>query len=396
MKHAITNISNNTCTGCGACVSACPNQCITLEYDREGFTVARVRETDCVDCGKCVSVCHVRSPLPRKEYRTRRYAAVNKNREIALKSSTSGIFWVLAKWIVEKRHGVVYGAILDDDLIVRHARGETLQECKPFRRSKYLQSNTQRIFPLVREDLENNRTVLFSGVPCQIAALYKYLGKTYENLYTVDLLCHGAPSQGLYNAYRKWLENKHGSDVTNINWRDKREMWMPSHMSYQFREGGELYEENEDNLFQKGYVRNIYLRYYCYHCAYARVPRVGDITLGDDVRYQGELIEERRYGISVVAVSSRKGEELFQAAARECKYHEVPLDANEIGKVNHLLCPPKWNNKRPLFFNDYFRGTPFDILDKRYIHQSSLTKWIVRFRQILVLVGVKARKLLVL
>lgn len=382
MKNLIKNISNATCTGCGACVSACPKKCIELQYDKEGFSIAHINQEECIDCGRCTKVCHVQNkPIPKK-YESRSYAAVNSTREVALESSSGGIFWLLVKYIIEEKNGVVYGAVCDSDLKVRHTRATSLEECVAFRRSKYLQSDTQGIFQCVKEDLQNHQVVLFSGTPCQVAALYTFLEKEYDNLYTCDVVCHGTPSQGVFEDYKKWLEKQHHSSITNIEWRDKRNGWKPNYVSYQFENGDEIYEASTVNIYQAGFLKNIYLRNHCYQCAYASLPRTGDISLADYWKYSGELVKEEYFGISIVLVSSRKGEELFDGIKSECKYHEVPIeDVKAISR--HVALPPEWNFKRKLFFKDYLKGVSFDKLDKKYIHQNIWTKGLVKIQALL-------------
>lgn len=382
MKNTIMNISNATCTGCGACTTVCPKKCIDLQYDKEGFAIAHINQAECINCGKCKKVCHIQNEPIRKEYESKSYAAVNAISEVALNSSSGGIFWLLVKYVIEERCGVVYGAICGTDLKVRHVRAVTLEECVAFRRSKYLQSDTQDIFPSVKEDLCNNKRVLFSGTPCQIAALYAYLEKEYDNLYTCDVVCHGVPSQVIFEDYKRWLERQHNSKITNIEWRDKRNGWKPNYISYQFENGDEIYEASTINIYQAGFLKNIYLRNCCYKCAYASLPRIGDISLADYWKYEGELDEEEYVGISIVIVSSVKGEALFEAIKKGCKYHEVPIE--KVKAISrHVAQPPKWNFKRNMFFKDYFNGTSFDKLDKKYIHQNVWTKGLVKIQALL-------------
>lgn len=189
------------CCGCNACVQRCPKQCIAMCEDEEGFLYPEVDEAICIDCGLCENVCPVinqadaRIPL-------QVYAAKNTDEKIRMHSSSGGVFSILAEQTI-KQGGVVFGARFDENWEVKHDYTETIDGVSVFRGSKYVQSKTGDTFKQAEQFLKQNRKVLFSGTPCQIVALKRYLKKEYENLLLVDFICHGVPSLGVWRKYLK-------------------------------------------------------------------------------------------------------------------------------------------------------------------------------------------------
>lgn len=187
------------CCGCAACVQRCPKQCITLHEDNEGFLYPQVDESLCIDCGLCEKVCPVinqadeRTPLGV-------YAAKNPNESVRMQSSSGGVFTMLAERIIDE-DGVVFGACFDERWEVVHSYVETKEALAKFRGSKYVQSKIGSTYQQVEGFLKSGRKVLFSGTPCQIAGLKKYLRKEYDNLLAVDFICHGVPSPGVFRTY---------------------------------------------------------------------------------------------------------------------------------------------------------------------------------------------------
>ena len=192
-------LDKHSCCGCAACVQACPKQCISFNEDEQGFRYPLVDESICIDCGLCEKVCPVIHQLDAKKP-LKVYAAQNPNEEIRLKSSSGGIFTMLAESVIDEG-GVVFGAQFDKNWEVEHAYTESKEGLAAFRGSKYLQSRTGETYKQTRDFLKAGRSVLYSGTSCQIAGLKKFLRKEYENLITVDVVCHGAPSPLVWRTY---------------------------------------------------------------------------------------------------------------------------------------------------------------------------------------------------
>jgi len=297
----INILDKKDCCGCSACVQKCPKQCITLKEDNEGFLYPIVDKKICIDCGLCEKVCPVlHQGEPRKPFKA--YAAKNLDEEIRRQSSSGGIFTVLAEQVIQEK-GVVFGARFDENWEVKHDFTETIEGLAAFRGSKYLQSRIEDNYKKAEEFLKQGRKVLFSGTPCQIAGLKRFLRKEYKNLLMVDFVCHGVPSPGVWKQYLKEIVvqlcdkksvlidsiSKENVHVESISFRDKTSGWkkysFALHLSVTSRNGikntASLYEVFPQNTFMKGFLANLYLRPSCYACV-AKCGKSGsDITIGD-------------------------------------------------------------------------------------------------------------------
>ena len=228
------------CCGCEACVQCCPKRCISMHEDKEGFLYPKVDKEACIDCGLCEKVCPIIHQAEPTEPLSS-YIAINPNEEIRLHSSSGGIFTLLAEQVIAEG-GVVFGARFDENWDVVHAWTDTIEGLAPFRGSKYVQSRIGNTYKETKDFLQQGRKVLYSGTPCQIAGLKKYLRKEYDNLLTVDFICHGVPSPGVWRRYlselRESLRAERGDGkntvpssidelpvITGISFRDKSNGW---------------------------------------------------------------------------------------------------------------------------------------------------------------------------
>ena len=336
------NIKNKKdCCGCSACVQKCPKQCISLYEDNEGFLYPRVNTVSCINCGLCERVCPV---LNQAEERTPMevFAAKNPNEEIRKESSSGGIFTLLAEQTIDTG-GVVFGVKWNEHFEAVHAYTETKDGLADFRGSKYVQSQVGETFKQAEQFLKQGRHVLYSGTPCQIAALKLYLQKEYDNLLAVDIICHGTPSPGVFRWYLSEelqmsfarqngkkikfdqpssitsiakadiLAKELGFEIKNIRFRDKQLGWKNYHfalsldniststqtfISYPFHK----------NSFMRGFLRDIYLRPSCYACPAKSGKSGSDITLAD---YWGidSLIPklDDDLGVSGITINTNKG-----------------------------------------------------------------------------------------
>ena len=281
-------IQKKQCCGCSACLHICPKHSISFREDKEGFLYPQVDTATCIECGLCEKVCPVlnqgeeRMPL-------KVYAAKHADDEIRMKSSSGGIFTLLADQIIDKG-GVVFGARFNENWEVVHDYTETKEGLAPFRGSKYVQSNIGNSYKLVEEFLKTGREVMFTGTPCQVAGLKKFLRKDYENLLTVDFVCHGVPSPMVW---RKYLEEEiarqgNNSVVTGVNFRDKSTGWKKYSFVLNFSKASADGEQNTvfssvftDNAYMNAFLSDLSLRPSCYACP-AKVGKSGaDITIGD-------------------------------------------------------------------------------------------------------------------
>lgn len=275
------------CCGCGACVNICPRGCIAMRRDSEGFSYPRVDEALCIQCGLCERVCPFLNP-DKSRMPMGVYAAKNPSDEVRLASSSGGIFSMLAGHIIEQG-GVVFGAKFDDTWNVVHDYAETKEGLRPFMGSKYVQSATGESYSLAAKFLKENRQVLFSGTPCQIAGLKRYLGADYPNLLTVDVICHGVPSPVVWERYLAETSRSLSAGTASelkigaISFRDKANGWKNFSFVIRGENNSVLLSESgiTENIYMRGFLRDIYLRPSCYACQCKKGSSGSDITLGD-------------------------------------------------------------------------------------------------------------------
>lgn len=392
---SITN--KQDCCGCHACASVCAKRSITMQEDNEGFLYPVVDANTCTDCGLCEKVCPViNQDKPRKPLKV--YAAKNRNEEIRRQSSSGGIFTPLAEAVI-RDGGVVFGAKFDKDWNVVHAWTDTIEGIADFRGSKYVQSTIGDTYREAREFLKQGRKVLFSGTPCQISGLRKFLRKGYDNLLIVDVVCHGVPSPLVWRKYleetmeRLRAERDAGKNtvssslmdlpvITAISFRDKTHGWKKFGFRLRYaasKAAGNsvsISSNDEDstflqpflkNVFMKGFLKNLYLRPSCYACA-ARSGKSGsDISIADFwgvQNYYPEFDDDK--GIGLVLVNTDKGRRAYEqtnADSIESTY-EQGLMHNPC--LEHSVARTKWVGT----FWTEFRINGITILNKIFIKMS--------------------------
>ena len=326
------NLANKSqCTGCTACASICPQNCIQMKENSEGFSYPVIKDNSiCISCRACERVCPILNDNQRNEEQTKAYAALSKDDGLRMESSSGGVFSELAKLVLET-NGIVYGASYDKDFKVKHIGIENVELLGKLRGAKYSQSELSTSFQRIKMQLDVDRQVLFSGTPCQIGGLKAFLKKDYANLFCIDFVCHGVPSPLVwkkYVEYRARIDNN-SNTPEYINLRNKESGW--SHFSYkvEFAYPGEkryLCRNNED-LFMKLFVSNYILRRSCSDCHYKGYSRVADITLGDFWGIWNIIPDmDDNKGTSLVLTHSDKGEKLLKTAADNLRYGQVTLD----------------------------------------------------------------------
>lgn len=269
------------CTGCGACVQRCPKRCISWTQREFGFRYPQIDKDACVNCGLCEKVCPTDKALE-VPVEQKVYAAVHKDTEVLAKSTSGGAFTAIADAIFAQG-GIVYGAAMLDDMQVKHIRTTGKDDFEGLRSSKYLQSDTGTTYQMVEQDLKQGKFVLYSGTPCQIDGLKNFLGKDYETLYTVDIVCHGVGSQAYFDKYMDFARERYGK-IKALRFRSKEYAGWSC--------GGVVVVDFSDCLKKIPYrdFDNYYYSYFlsgdiyrksCYSCKYANTNRVGDFTLGD-------------------------------------------------------------------------------------------------------------------
>ena len=368
------------CCGCSACVQKCPKQCISLKEDNEGFLYPEVDKSICIDCGLCEKVCPVLHQCePRKPLKV--YAAKNLDEEIRRQSSSGGVFTLLAEQVIQEG-GVVFGARFDENWEVKHDYTETIEGLAAFRGSKYVQSRMEDNYRKAEEFLKQGRKVLFSGTPCQIAGLKRFLRKEYDNLLTVDFVCHGVPSPGVWRQYLKETVaqmcdknsvstdpiSKENAHVESISFRDKSSGWKKYSftltLSTTSRSGVKntvsLCEVHSKNIYMRGFLANLYLRPSCYTCVAKSGKSCSEIAIADFWKIEeidSSMDDDK--GTSLVLIYTQKGMETFNVrknSIKEKSYKEALLGNSSIEKSVQ-------KNEYVSKFWDCFSWTGFADLD---------------------------------
>lgn len=316
------------CTGCGACFNSCPVGCIKMVDNEKGFKVPNIDFTKCIRCNKCRNLCPINKKINMivpKVY----YAAIAKDKDIVKNSSSGGLFSLFAKEVFNDK-GVVYGAKLDiNKNEVFHVRVDNLKKLKLINGSKYVYSSINDIFKNVKDDLNKNIKVLFSGTPCQIAGLKSFLGKDYDNLYCIDFVCHGVPSPLVFKNYINYLEDKYSSKIKSVNFRNKDHGWNNSKIQIVFENDEVLTEKFYENTYMKLFLNNFILRDSCYNCHFKNNKSLSDITLGDFWGIEN-FINNKNFldnkGVSLVILNNNKGVNLFNKVKNELIYEERSYD----------------------------------------------------------------------
>lgn len=316
----------NLCTGCSACAKVCPKQCITMTADAEGFVYPVINQDSCISCGKCRSVCpSINKPKDDGKIPVA-FAIQNKNEDIRANSSSGGVFYLLANKILSMK-GVVYGAGFNEDFDVCHKRVDNEQGVKQLMGSKYVQSEIGDTYISVRKDLDEGKTVLFTGTPCQIAGLQSYLNRDYDNLYCQDLICHGVPSPKIWKKYRQQISQ--GKTLNGVSFRNKASGWKRYSTEYNFTDGSKTIQPASQDAYMRSFLLGLSVRPSCFNCSFRMLHRKSDITLADFWGIENLCPEiDDNKGTSLAIIHTQKGKELLDSVFDDIKCTQVEvLDA---------------------------------------------------------------------
>lgn len=315
------------CCGCTACECICSHGAITMDYDEAGFCFPLVDTSKCVDCGLCEKVCPIINDNPLNESLSS-YVAVADDNEEQLTSTSGGLASVFARYILTEQNGVVYGCTGVDCNHVKHIRVTTAEDLYLLKGSKYVQSDVSVIFKQVKEDLRSNKTVLFVGTPCQDAGLRKYLRKDYDNLYCIDFVCHGVPSQKMLTDHI--LDLKLSQPIGRIGFRYKRRGIISE---YRFlladTKGKIIYNKLYGvDYYMSGFILGLFYRDSCYTCKFAKQQRIGDITIGDywDKTKEYSCLKNSRDGLSQMHINTEKGRLLVERLSGSINYKSIDIE----------------------------------------------------------------------
>ncbi len=347
------------CCGCGACAEACHTGAIRMVPDQEGFRYPRMDQTRCTDCGRCKAVCPMQDQ-PAADRERSYYGVQVKNEAVRVSSTSGGVFSVLAEYVLRLK-GVVYGAGYGRNMEVKHRRVTEPAQLFWVKGTKYVQSNMEGIYSSVEKDLLEGRWVLYCGTPCQAHALKLFLGKSYDRLLLVDLVCYGVPSPHIWGSYVKYLERRHQGRMTDFVFRDKRNRDYGHMCSYVIGDT-EYVKSIYADPYCEWFFGNYTLRPSCHECRYCTVERDSDFTLGDFWGIEHVRTDmDDGMGISLVIAHSGKAGEIWERIKQDVRWFEC-------GKKDvlqpRLLAPVAAAGKRRLFMMLY-RILPFSLFIKR-------------------------------
>ncbi|WP_162302512.1 Coenzyme F420 hydrogenase/dehydrogenase, beta subunit C-terminal domain [Acetivibrio mesophilus] len=353
----ITN--KKDCCGCSACAQRCPKKCITMKENFEGFLYPNINNAACISCGLCEKVCPIQNKEEKESF-LGAYVAYANDLQLRERSSSGAIFSLCVERVLEMG-GVVFGAAFDEDFAVQHIKIDKLEELWKLQGSKYLESCIGNSFNEAEQFLKQGRTVLFSGTCCQIEGLKHFLGCEYDNLFTIDVLCHGVPSPKVWKRY--WSEkNKLYGKGQSVSFRDKENGWKQYDVKFTF-ENDKVYKESAyKNPYMKLFLNDICLRLSCHDCKFKSLNRLSDITLGDSwgiEKYKPHMDDDK--GTSVVLIHSEKGRRLFDSCKEKMTFEEAEVDKilppSADSRKSVLMHP-----KRDKFFSLLNRGVETEKL----------------------------------
>lgn len=365
----------SNCTGCHACVNICPANCIIMKESESGFLNPVINQSLCINCGQCEKICPVLH-MPEMNAETVAYAMKNCDENVRKRSTSGGIFSLLAEYVLD-RGGIIWGAAYESDFSVRHIVVSDRKELSLLQGAKYVQSVIGTSFQEVKRELQKGRIVLFSGTPCQCAGLKSFLGKAYENLITVDMVCHGVPSPKVWQAYIDYRSQKEnaGKRPVKINMRSKASGWSHYGYSTEFDYGNSKISriQNNRDLFMKSFVGNICLRSSCSDCKTKGVERCTDFTLGDywGIWNQHPEFDDNK-GTSVVFVHTQKGREILEQLSD--KMDCLKVDIEDAYKENGSLVNSSPAHSGRDEFLEQITADNFEDLVKKYFPQESVQK----------------------
>lgn len=353
------------CCGCEACASICPSRCIEMRADERGFKYPFVKEDECIKCGRCERVCPVLRPL-KGQAEPILYAVQNKDGTIRQESTSGGAFSVISKWILD-RGGVVVGAAYDENFCVLHKTEDSIEKVASFRGSKYVQSQIGETFIQVKNCLEDGRWVCFSGTPCQVNGLKKYLEKEYEKLITVDVACRGVTSPAFLKKYLDYHRKAAGSEIVSLKFREKYYGYGFSTMMIGFENGMCYRAGMESDIFLRSFFLDLNIRESCLSCKFKTVERASDFTLFDGWhirKYDSEMDDDK--GTTLCIVQSEKGRKIFEEIGDSMSVAEVPLEIGiglDGSMITKCVSP---NSRRDEFFKDMNNLTVPEMQNKYY------------------------------
>lgn len=358
----IQSVGKNCC-GCSACASVCPKGAITMKENGEGFLFPQVDETACVNCSKCRQVCPALSVMDGNAPITV-FAVKHKCDDVRNASTSGGIFTALSDYVLEQK-GTVYGTVLDSNLLAVHERADSTKKRNAMRGSKYIQSDMGTVYSLLEADLRNDKKILFSGTPCQCAAIHNYVQNKKlpnEKLYLLEILCTGVNSPKLWQDYCAFRAGE--SKITNVEFRSKTNGWKKETIRICYGDIEYLGDYKKDP-FCLCFSGSLAMRESCHNCPYAKLSRVADVTMGDFWAYSKlpeSFVDDR--GLSLVLINTEKGHRLFERVSEQIECIESDIETAVSRQAP--LRKPVWRNPHRDEFWQCYKQKGLEVALRRF------------------------------
>lgn len=358
------------CCGCATCEMVCPTHSISINIDNAGFTFPTINSTSCINCNLCEKSCPILNHTNQENLEHDVYIAYAKSESVRFNGSSGGMFGLIAQHIINEG-GVVYGAAFDENLNLKCTCAETIDDLQPLYKSKYIQSDLSHIFFKIKDQLDNNIQVLFVATPCQVCALKLFLKKEYDNLLTVDFVCHGVPSQHFFDKCRAYVEKKEKLTITGYSFRTKKKNGSTPHYytikyvkNNKSRQRTALYI---DSPFYLGFQKYITLRDSCYDCHFSSSNRVSDITIGDFHEVDKYIDGINRFdGISSFVINTEKGNCIWSAIKGNTVFYQ--MDFKKLIANKEFMCGSTQKPKERDAFLKALISEEFEIVVKKYLN----------------------------
>lgn len=319
-------MKNNDCTGCGACMNACTRQAISMQEDAKGFLYPQIDMNKCINCGLCDKVCDRTNSDSLSHKALKAYYLKASDKQVVRKSTSGGAFTILSDYILSQG-GVIYGSIMTKDFCIVHTSANTSEERDSMRGSKYVQSSIGNTFQSIKKNLQEGKKVLFVGTPCQTAGLKAYLYRDFDNLFIIDMLCHGVPNNKMFKDHLKYIEGKEQASVDSYTFRNKSYTWRPGAVQEAVIRN-KVTASFDNQSFISFFSQNLSLRESCFNCKHRIPERYSDFTIADFWDLEQIVGEKDTEGVSLVTANTPKAVTLLQnenlgAVIKEVNYKDV-------------------------------------------------------------------------
>ena len=335
-----------------------------MQFDKEGFLYPVINENECVQCNMCEKVC----PCLNKQKEIvnenqEGYIIAHKNYQILKDSTSGGMFTAIAEYVIEN-DGIVIGATMEEDFIVKHVEIEKKNQLYKFRNSKYVQSELGNLYSNIKKYLLSGRMVCFSGTPCQVEGLHTFLKRDYENLILVDVVCRAVPSPGVWNRYVKYLTRN--NKIKSIRFRDKSLGYQFSTMQMVFEDNKIIRNGIESDSWLRMFFSGMIIRPSCTECKFRKRYHISDFTIWDcfNVAEYTKDIDEK-LGATNVLIHSEKGKKIFECIKENLNFYSIDPKII-VSDMKELAKSPKENEKKDMFFKDYYLMDMEELIDKYF------------------------------